>query len=184
MALESAQYVSQLVATNPLSTDSVSQADDHLRLIKLTLFNTFPNLSGPVTATQDQLNSPVPQGGIILWSGVISAIPPGYVICDGTNGTPDLRNNFVMGAGSGSSYSAPLATGGSSTSGPGGTHTHTVNNGNAALTQTSLAVAAGVGATALATDADTGHSHSVNEVGDHYHSVTPPFVALAYIMKT
>jgi len=183
MALESAQYVSQLIPANPLSTDSVSQADDHLRLIKSALVATFPNLTGPVTATQGMLNSPVPQGGIIIWSGLLSAIPPGFAICDGTQGTPDLRNSFIMGAGSGSTYLAPLATGGSATSGPGGTHTHTANNGNATLTPTSLAVAAGVGATALSGDVDSGHSHTINEVGDHYHTVTPPFVALAFIMK-
>lgn len=38
-------------------------------------------------------------GSIILWSGAIVDIPAGYVICDGNNGTPDLRNRFVVGAG-------------------------------------------------------------------------------------
>jgi len=39
-----------------------------------------------------------PSGGIILWSGVISAIPFGWAVCDGTRGTPNLKNRFVMGA--------------------------------------------------------------------------------------
>ncbi len=39
----------------------------------------------------------VPIGGIIMYSGQISAIPVGWVICNGSNGTPDLRNKFVMG---------------------------------------------------------------------------------------
>lgn len=41
----------------------------------------------------------IPSGGIIMWSGLISAIPTGWALCDGTNGTPDLRNRFVVGAG-------------------------------------------------------------------------------------
>jgi len=38
-------------------------------------------------------------GGIILWSGAVIDIPAGYQLCDGTNGTPDLRGQFVIGAG-------------------------------------------------------------------------------------
>jgi len=36
--------------------------------------------------------------GIILWSGAIVDIPAGYVLCDGNNGTPDLRDKFIVGA--------------------------------------------------------------------------------------
>lgn len=41
----------------------------------------------------------IPSGGIIMWSGSIPSIPVGWALCDGTNGTPDLRNRFVTGAG-------------------------------------------------------------------------------------
>ena len=51
-----------------------------------------------------------PTGGIILWSGSIAAIPSGWALCNGSNGTPDLRNRFIVGAGS--TY-AVAATGGS-----------------------------------------------------------------------
>ena len=34
-----------------------------------------------------------------MWSGLISAIPTGWSLCDGTDGTPDLRNRFIVGAG-------------------------------------------------------------------------------------
>jgi microcystin-dependent protein len=40
-----------------------------------------------------------PSGGIIMWAGSIVAIPAGWRLCDGTNGTPDLRSRFVVGAG-------------------------------------------------------------------------------------
>ena len=56
MALEAATYISDLVTTNPPNTDGVSQADDHLRLIKSTVKATFPNITGAVTATHTDLN--------------------------------------------------------------------------------------------------------------------------------
>ena len=43
----------------------------------------------------------VPSGCILLWSGAENVIPSGFVLCDGTNSTPDLRDRFVVGAGSG-----------------------------------------------------------------------------------
>ena len=53
--------------------------------------------------------NPVPIGGIIMWSGSIASIPAGWALCNGSNGTPDLRNRFIVGAGS--TYS-PGNTGG------------------------------------------------------------------------
>ena len=41
----------------------------------------------------------IPTGGIIMWSGAVNAIPTGFVLCDGTNNTPDLRDKFIIGAG-------------------------------------------------------------------------------------
>ena len=42
----------------------------------------------------------VPSGLVAMWSGAISHIPNGWVLCDGANGTPDLRDRFVIGASS------------------------------------------------------------------------------------
>lgn len=56
MALETGTYISDLVTSNPPNTDGVSQADDHLRLIKSTVKATFPNITGAVTATHTDLN--------------------------------------------------------------------------------------------------------------------------------
>lgn len=44
-------------------------------------------------------NGLVPIGSIILWSGSVASIPANWQLCDGTNGTSDLRNRFVVGAG-------------------------------------------------------------------------------------
>lgn len=56
MALESGTYISDLNAINPANTDGVTQADDHLRLLKSTVKATFPNVSGAVTPTHTELN--------------------------------------------------------------------------------------------------------------------------------
>lgn len=56
MALESGTYISDLVATNPTSSDAKSQGDDHLRFLKSTVKATFPNISGAVTPTHTELN--------------------------------------------------------------------------------------------------------------------------------
>ena len=58
MGLETASYISQLVATNPLATDPISQGDDHLRLIKSVLQTQFSGLSGTtaVTSSGAELN--------------------------------------------------------------------------------------------------------------------------------
>lgn len=56
MGLETGTYIDSLVTTNPASTDGLAQADDHIRLLKITLKNTLPNLSGAVSATQAELN--------------------------------------------------------------------------------------------------------------------------------
>ena len=41
----------------------------------------------------------LPTGVILLWSGSIVSIPSGWVLCDGNNGTPNLQNRFLVGAG-------------------------------------------------------------------------------------
>lgn len=229
MPLESALYISDLNVANPASTDSVAQADDHIRLIKAAIKATFPNISGPVMASQSAINTPIPSGIIVMWSGV--STPSGWNLCDGTNGTPDLRNRFVVAAGT----TYPLnTTGGSTTSSAAGSHTHTEaaaggHNHTGTVGGTSLTIAqmpahehdlelkyttvGGAGSSrqywtrsapdtltdGIVTDGtssegegathnhtigtDGSHSHTINSVGDHNHTTTPPYYALAYIMK-
>lgn len=58
MGLETGTYIDSLVATNPVgATDQKSQGDDHLRLIKSTILNTFPSIVGAVNLTDTQLNN-------------------------------------------------------------------------------------------------------------------------------
>lgn len=55
-----------------------------------------------------------------MWGGLLANIPSGWVLCDGSNGTPDLRERFVKGAAAGAN---PGATGGSAS------HTHAAHTG-------------------------------------------------------
>ena len=63
MPLETGTFISDLVATNPTGTDSKSEGDNHLRLIKSTIKATFPNIAGAVTRTHTQLNNALDKTG-------------------------------------------------------------------------------------------------------------------------
>lgn len=65
MPLESATYINSLNTSNPQETDPLSQADDHIKLIKTVLKTTFPYITGQVTATHDQLNEQMVVPGIL-----------------------------------------------------------------------------------------------------------------------
>lgn len=94
----------------------------------------------------------VPIGGIIMWSGTVAAIPATWQLCDGTNGTPDLRDKFVVGAKQDDSGVAKTNLTGSLTqSGGSANHTHSV--------------------TSNVTVADhASHTHTYSEVVNHVHT--------------
>jgi len=108
-----------------------------------------------------------PSGGIIMWSGASTAIPSGWVLCDGTQGTPDLRGRFIVGAGG--NYSVGN-TGGSTTAQTDaqGTHSHGGATGGGG----------GFNAT-VQTDSQGSHAHgnytqpwalTVDQLPSHTHS--------------
>jgi len=47
----------------------------------------------------DLFGGKVPLGGMLWWSGAVGAIPAGWSLCDGSNGTPNLVDRFIVGAG-------------------------------------------------------------------------------------
>jgi len=108
-------------------------------------------------------------GTILLWAGSIVGIPVGWKLCDGNNGTPDLRDKFIIGAGN--TYPVD-AVGGNSE------HSHTfVTDGHAHGMIAGTDVAAGVNRGDITTDAwDTGTTQNTNHL--------PPYHALSYIMRT
>ena len=106
---------STIKSTLPNVTGAITSSHTELNaLTGVTASASEINKLDGLTATTAQLNAlaatgGIPSGGIIMWSGAVAAIPSGWVLCNGSNSTPDLRNRFVVGAGS--SY-AVNATGG------------------------------------------------------------------------
>ena len=90
MALESATYIDGLVATNPVSTDPLSSADDHMRLIKATLKNTFPNITGAVTADKDEINT------LDGYTGTTADF--NYLVTLNATGVTDTEYSYLSGA--------------------------------------------------------------------------------------
>ena len=138
-----------------------------------------------------------PTGVITIWYGVSAGIPAGWVLCDGSNGTPDLRSHFVRGAGSDGEVGT---TSGSNTHlhstapslASGGGHSHSFNGSTNSQTG---GVSSGAGdAGSNRKSVSHSHSYSGNAAtgGEHTHTVgasqsavnMPPYVKLYYIMKT
>lgn len=99
-------------------------------------------LDARITALENKVDEAIPIGGIILWSGSITSIPTRYRLADGTGGTPDLRDRFVIGAGGTRTVGQ---TGGSFNSTVSGSNITTsfevVGNGTLATNPTALTVA-------------------------------------------
>lgn len=149
----------------------------------------------------DAVSTRIPAGVIVMWSGSTSAVPAGWFLCNGSNGTPDLRDRFVVGAGS--SYGVG-ATGGSKdatlvehthtgTTATNGDHAHTYinpqlpsagstsyQNGPQGTTWRTENIAQGNTGTA----GSHNHTFTTNSSGSSATNANlPPYYALAYIMK-
>ena len=131
MPLENASNISQLNPNLPLGTDPAASADDHIRLMKAVLKATFPNISGPVTMSDSALNGVgIPAKGIIMYSGAANTVPSGWFLCNGENGTPDLRDRFIVGAGGSYGVGAKGGAAASTTSAA-GAHSHALSSDGA-----------------------------------------------------
>ncbi len=208
-------------ATNFLAKDSLASGDA-AKIIKGSEFDTefnalqtavnskansiSPAFTGTPTAptaaqgtnttqlatTEFVTSSLFPSGGIIIWSGSSASIPTGWLLCNGSSSTPDLRNRFVVGAGS--TY-AVGATGGSADAIV-VSHTHTATVTDPQHNHTVVAAPSGGGspssgggiglATTLTTSsASTGISVTNSTTGSSGTNANlPPYYALCYIMKS
>jgi hypothetical protein len=170
----------------------LSDADD----VQIQVYDNLYGIIGvsPPAAT------PIPSGGILLWSGSIGSIPAGYVLCNGNNSTPDLRDRFIVGAGS--TYAVDATGGSADATLP--THTHTATStsvvtdpshnhnytttigsgatgniqsgGGNAASQATTSSATGITVATTTTNANAGTSGT--------NANLPPYYALCYIMKT
>jgi len=155
-------------------------------------------------ATTGFVRSIIPAGVILLWSGSTSNIPTGWVLCNGANGTPDLRNRFVVGAGStygvgatGGADSVTLttsqipshnhsATSTSTVTDPGHTHlfdgaTSSGGSGSSDRDGTRVTKTTGSATTGISVSTSTSIGYTG---GGSSHENRPPYYALCYIMKT
>ena len=158
-----------------------------------------PGTAGQVVVSQGAGTAPAwgnafVTGMIMMWSGSIASIPSGWVLCNGSSGTPDLRDRFVVGAGN--SY-AVGATGGSANAtlvSHSHTATTTATDSGHTHSYTSTAVPGGSGNASrvgIQTGATTGvgfanitASTSISTEGSSATNANlPPYYALAYIMK-
>ena len=131
----------------------------------------------------------LPRGIIVIWSGSIDTIPAGWALCDGQNETPDLRDRFVVGAGS--SYAVAVSGGAAA-------HVHAITVGHATLLESQIPshyhTLSGWGPGTLAGYNGEGGGWGITGYtggsGAHNHTGSadsrdnrPPYYALAYIMK-
>jgi len=152
-----------------------------------TTLQSLDNLY-PILQTSTATGATIPSGLIAIWSGSTGSIPSGWVLCNGTNGTPDLRNSFIVGAGS--TY-AVGATGGSADAIV-VSHTHTVTDPGHKHNTTSTgsgslinAAASGTtGASTSTTDTATTGITLQTTGASGTNANLPPYYALAFIMKT
>lgn len=186
----------------------------------LTGTPTAPTASAATNTTQvattafvqTALSAAFTSGMIMMWSGTIATIPTGWVLCNGSNSTPDLRNKFVIGAHSDTAGVAYSTVTGSNTQ-TGGTkdaivvshthtatttatdsgHSHTIKDGevntrtNPYFNWTGTG-GASVGVTGASTNSSTANITASTSISTEGSSGTnqnlPPYYALAFIMKT
>lgn len=171
--------------------------------------------SGQVLLSAGSGNTPTwgsvfPSGGIVMWSGTIATIPSGWYLCNGSNGTPDLRNRFIVGAHSDTTGVAYTTITGSNTQ-SGGTkdsivvsHTHTatvtdpthfhasiktLDGYSLQTTSQGYDVIAQSGTTTTSTTVKTANASTGITVANSTEGSSgtnqnlPPYYALAFIMK-
>lgn len=112
-------------------------------------------------------NAGVAAGMIVMWSGLVSDVPNGWSICDGTNGTPDLRYKFIRGAGN-----QVGAQGGSAS------HSHSIDHYIGCASGSLFVVNGGCSCMVAA----QGHTHSMY-VNAQNASNIPPYYELIFIRK-
>jgi hypothetical protein len=151
-----------------------------------------------IATTAFALANGIPSGAIVMWSGSIASIPSGWLLCNGASGTPDLRDRFVVGAGStyavaatGGSANATLVqhnhTATSTVTDTGHTHTSPSNgapNGGGAGAAFTSGMGNVPGQTTLSNTTGITVATSISTEGSSATNANlPPYYALAYIMK-
>jgi hypothetical protein len=131
-------------------------------------------------------------GLIVMWYGTAQTVPDGWALCDGINGTPELSDKFVIGAGDiygvksiGGNKDSILVSHNHTGATNSVTHTHIITNFQ--FTQDANSPVGGVGTTVSPFSGAGGHTHtfSLNSSGSGSatNSNLPPYYSLLYIIK-
>lgn len=185
--------------TNPIILDAAGRCSNEiwmqtgysykfvLQTSAAVTLQTLDNLY-PILQTATSSGATIPTGLIAIWSGSTGSIPSGWTLCNGSNGTPDLRNSFIIGAGStyavgqtGGSADAIVVSHTHTITDPGHLH-NTASTGSGTLINAAASgtTGASTSTTASATTGITNQSTGVSGTNANL----PPYYALAFIMKT
>ena len=121
---------------DPFTNSSTVTSSGTLAVTGNLTFDGASGTSGQVLVSAGSGNTPTwgnafVAGMIMMWSGTIATIPSGWLLCDGTSGTPDLRNKFIIAADADDGGVAKTTVTGTASQSGGtkdgtlGTHTHT-----------------------------------------------------------
>lgn len=172
-----------LTSDNSLNFDTGTSFSKSISVISPSA-NQVPIYNGSSWIPTSITNLGFTAGMIIEWSGTIATIPSGWVLCNGSNGTPDLRNKFIVAADADSGGVAKTTLINGATQSGGSTtiditqmpaHTHNVIGGNSGN------VPGGPVLFDATNSAGTPQATSSAGGGQPY---AQPYYALAYIMKT
>jgi microcystin-dependent protein len=131
-------------------------------------------------------------GLVVEFFGLSTALPEGWLLCDGNNGTPNLIDKFIIGAGDtyaigaqgGSADAITVAHTHTATTSSGGGHSHTFGLG---IGTGSGGISEGPQTNTASTTANGAHSHSSNVINNSGETATgknlPPYLSLVYIIK-
>ena len=202
---------------DPFTNSSTVTSSGTLAVTGNLTFDGASGTSGQVLVSAGSGNTPTwgnafVAGMIMMWSGTIATIPSGWLLCNGTSGTPDLRNKFVIGANADDAGAAKTNVTGSATQSGGSkdaivvSHTHTGSTDSAGehthvigsdSTSGGVDLGGWSGPYMMASGSRCCDWRSATEsAGAHTHNITmdstgssgtnanlPPYYALAFIMK-
>ncbi|UCH62330.1 MAG: hypothetical protein JSU77_11055 [Fidelibacterota bacterium] len=158
-----------------------TESPDQLLTVADTIHSTTGGFQFPDGTVQATAATGIPSGVIVMWSGSLANIPSAWALCDGTNGTPDLRDRFVVGAGSGYGVGA---TGGEASHilsvAEMPAHTHLMDNNWWGSTGPAYTQNHWMDESSSIPPVD---KYTGSTGGTQAHENRPPYYALAYIMK-